>query len=211
MAHGEIDFDDPTRAHALETYRIVPPDVVQTQTGAARAHQPTDGRRRSNSIESGDGGRFMTNSTMGSNSGIATIIACRSPRLVPPRRPRSPPAARPQAKGCRGRRRGRAEPVLGMGMGRRRQARLGGRGRRRPPPLRAGAGNAGGETSAPDPPIRSLLRCVTRSPSSTSAATQARYCACFGKSLWPGAPTRRRARRDGPWQAEPQYNRLTVN
>lgn len=91
MAHGAIDFDDPTRAHVLETYRIVPPDVVQSHKDEARAHPRTGDRRHGSSIESGDGGRFMTNSTMGSSSGMGTIIACKSAARFRPRRHRSLP------------------------------------------------------------------------------------------------------------------------
>lgn len=87
MAHGAIDFDDPTRAHVLETYRIVPPDVVQSHKDEARAHPRTGDRRHGSSIESGDGGRFMTNSTMGSSSGMGTIIACKSAAPFPPPAP----------------------------------------------------------------------------------------------------------------------------
>lgn len=168
MAHGAIDFDDPTGAHVLETYRIVPPDVVQSQTDAARAH-PRD-RRHGNSIESGDGGRFMTNSTMGSGSGIGTIIACNS-LASPPAGPADPAMqkaaieapARPGEDGPGG--------FRGREMGGRRQARRGGRGRCHPSPPREVAGD-GGRTSGTDRSVRPLSRCVTRSPSSTSAATK---------------------------------------
>lgn len=215
MAHGAIDFDDPTGAHVLETYRIVPPDVVQSHKDEARAHPRTGDRRHGSSIESGDGGRFMTNSTMGSSSGMGTIIACKSAAPFPPPAPpfasrdgeRTAGAAGGNDGGSRcweremeGAVRPAAVAVADAPCHRRAMVLA--------TPLAEGPARTGRSGRCRDvvslalPPPRLLHVCGGAGP----------LLSLRQRLFWPGAlMCNRRARRDGLWQGEPQYNRSTVN